>query len=58
MRQYTEHDLPAMLAIWNEVVEEGVAFPQEHVLDELTGAAFLRRNHTALWRWTLKAAGY
>ncbi len=40
MRQYTEHDLPAMLAIWNEVVEEGVAFPQEHVLDELTGAAF------------------
>ena len=29
-----------MIAIWNEVVEEGVAFPQEEFLDERTGAEF------------------
>ena len=30
----------AMIAIWNEVVEEGMAFPQEELLDGETGAAF------------------
>jgi L-amino acid N-acyltransferase YncA len=29
-----------MLRIWNEVVEEGAAFPQEDCLDMETGAAF------------------
>ena len=29
-----------MISIWNEVVEEGVAFPQEEFLDESTGAEF------------------
>ena len=29
-----------MNAIWNEVVEEGIAFPQEELLDETSGAAF------------------
>jgi len=28
VRAYREDDLPAMAEIWNEVVEEGVAFPQ------------------------------
>ena len=37
VRAYTEADLPAMAAIWNEVVEDGVAFPQEECLD-LEGA--------------------
>ena len=27
IRAYGPGDLPAMIAIWNEVVEEGVAFP-------------------------------
>lgn len=40
VREYQEKDLPAMIAIWNEVVEEGVAFPQEDLLEERTGAAF------------------
>lgn len=40
VRGYTAEDLPAMNAIWNEVVEEGIAFPQEDFLDEDTGAAF------------------
>ena len=40
VRAYRTEDLPAMIAIWNEVVEEGVAFPQEEYLDERTGAEF------------------
>lgn len=34
IRKYTEKDIPAMCGIWNEVVEEGVAFPQEETLTE------------------------
>ena len=40
VRPYTPADLPAMIRIWNEVVEEGIAFPQEEALDEESGAAF------------------
>ena len=40
VRQYQENDLPEMIAIWNEVVEEGIAFPQEENLDERTGREF------------------
>ncbi len=40
IRKYTEQDLPQLIDIWNEVVEEGVAFPQEEMLDTNSGAAF------------------
>jgi len=40
VRAYGQQDLEAMIRIWNEVVEEGVAFPQEECLDLDTGAAF------------------
>ncbi len=40
IREYEEKDLKAMIAIWNEVVDEGVAFPQEEFLDEQTGKEF------------------
>ena len=40
IRRYTEQDLPEMIRIWNEVVEEGIAFPQEEVLALNTGAEF------------------
>ena len=40
VREYRNNDLPEMIRIWNEVVEEGIAFPQEELLDEDTGAAF------------------
>ena len=40
IRSYTPADLPAMTAIWNEVVEEGVAFPQEELLQGDDGAEF------------------
>ena len=31
----------AAVAIWNEVVEEGMAFPQTETLDHPSGLAFL-----------------
>lgn len=40
VRHYEETDLPQMIAIWNEAVEEGIAFPQEELLTETTGAEF------------------
>ena len=40
IRAYTTADIPAMLTIWNEIVEAGDAFPQEELLDPKTGAAF------------------
>ena len=40
VRAFAPADLPEMIAIWNQVVEEGVAFPQEETLDEAAGAAF------------------
>ena len=40
VREYRPADLPAMIRIWNEVVEDGVAFPQEDLLDAATGPAF------------------
>lgn len=40
IRKYNEQDLPAMVRIWNEIVEDGVAFPQMDFLDEKTGKLF------------------
>lgn len=40
VRAYEEKDLPAMIQIWNEVVEEGIAFPQEELLTLHTGKQF------------------
>lgn len=40
IRAYTEQDLPEMIRIWNEIVEEGIAFPQEECLDPESGRAF------------------
>ncbi len=40
VRTYTETDLPDMIRIWNQVVEEGIAFPQEECLTLETGRDF------------------
>ncbi|MBP5606333.1 MAG: GNAT family N-acetyltransferase [Ruminiclostridium sp.] len=40
IRKYTTDDLNQMIDIWNEVVEEGISFPQEELLDHETGDAF------------------
>ena len=33
IREYTYADVPDMVRIWNKVVEDGIAFPQEEYLD-------------------------
>lgn len=40
IRSYKIEDLPEMISIWNEIVEEGIAFPQMDLLDEESGAQF------------------
>ena len=40
IREFTKDDLPEMISIWNEIVEEGNAFPQEESLTLKTGFAF------------------
>ena len=40
IRKYGEKDIPAMVKIWNEVVEDGIAFPQLKVLTEESGREF------------------
>ena len=40
IREYQTEDVTAAITIWNQVVEDGVAFPQEENLTEETGDAF------------------
>ncbi len=48
IREYQEKDLSAMIEIWNEVVEEGVAFPQMEPLREDGEAFFSGQDYTAV----------
>ncbi len=40
IRAYHPEDMPEMTAIWNEVVKDGIAFPQTELLDEASGQDF------------------
>ena len=40
IRKYEDKDLQQMIGIWNEVVQDGIAFPQEELLDERSGKEF------------------
>jgi L-amino acid N-acyltransferase YncA len=40
VRPYEMADVAAMAEVWNEVVRDGVAFPQVDELDEVTGEKF------------------
>ncbi|MCR5007070.1 MAG: GNAT family N-acetyltransferase [Oribacterium sp.] len=40
IREYEEKDISEMTMIWNEVVKDGVAFPQEDELSKETGKEF------------------
>ena len=40
IRKYQAEDLPEMLAIWNEVVDEGRAFPHKEALDMESASEF------------------
>ena len=49
IRQYREEDLPGMVSVWNEIVEDGIAFPQEECLTAETGSAFFAsQSHTGV----------
>ena len=49
VRKYNRQDLSSMTAIWNEVVEEGAAFPQEEMLTEETGEEFFNSQSYCGW---------
>lgn len=40
VREYKKEDMKALLEIWNQIVEDGEAFPQMEELDEESGAQF------------------
>lgn len=40
IRESKFNDLDQMIAIWNEIVDEGIAFPQETLLDSKSGQEF------------------
>lgn len=40
IREYKNEDLPQMIAIWNEVVTDGIAFPQTDLLTQQTAQDF------------------
>lgn len=42
IRAYTTADAAAASAVWNQIVEDGVAFPQEELLTPETGDVFFR----------------
>ncbi len=49
IRKYEQKDLPHMIRIWNQVVEDGMTFPQEEDLTEQTGKAFFaQQTYTAV----------
>ncbi|MBQ5312360.1 MAG: GNAT family N-acetyltransferase [Oscillospiraceae bacterium] len=49
IRGYRAEDIPQMIKIWNDIVEEGNAFPQEELLDERSGADFFSsQSYTAV----------
>ncbi len=48
VRAFEKKDLPDLIEIWNEVVEEGIAFPQREPLGEDGGGFFLGQDFTAV----------
>ena len=49
VREYTEKDIPRMVEIWNQVVEDGEAFPQLDYLEgEKAAAFFAEQSFTAV----------
>lgn len=42
IRSFEEKDIKETITVWNEVVEDGVAFPQMESLDEMSGMEFFQ----------------
>ena len=47
VREYEEADIIAMTKIWNEVVENGIAFPQKDILTKESAKAFFAQQSFA-----------
>lgn len=43
IRQYSNRDMKPVMEIWNQVVEDGVAFPQENALTKETADTFFQQ---------------
>lgn len=43
IKPYENTDVAEAISIWNEVVEDGIAFPQEEPLTEETGDSFFKK---------------
>lgn len=49
IRQFTKSDVAAAILIWNQVIEDGIAFPQLDLLDMDTGLTFFEeQTYTAI----------
>lgn len=49
VRKFEKADITSAIKIWNEVVEDGVAFPQIETLDENSGMTFFSsQSHTGI----------
>ena len=50
IRKFENNDIPSMISIWNEIVEQGIAFPQEDMLTEESAKSFFSsQTHTAVY---------
>ena len=58
VEKYSQADLLEMIKIWNEVVVDGIAFPQEKLLDEASGREFFAsQTYCAIAKYNGKVAG-
>lgn len=57
IREFQKRDLNAMIEIWNEVVEEGVAFPQMEPLGEDGEEFFSNQDYTGIIELDREVAG-
>jgi ribosomal protein S18 acetylase RimI-like enzyme len=58
VEKYSQADLLEMIKIWNEVVVDGIAFPQEELLHEASGREFFAsQTYCAIAKYNGKVAG-
>ena len=48
IREYNDADIPAMIEIWNEIVEKGVAYPQLEALTKETGTSYFAQQNSSM----------
>ncbi|MBE7719355.1 MAG: GNAT family N-acetyltransferase [Lacrimispora celerecrescens] len=43
IREFCDKDITQSIEIWNDIVEQGIAFPQTEILNQQTGKEFFRQ---------------